>query len=54
MAVEKFGYFRLSEGTEGEDESLSSGWGWFEVLLVTTDCCGDFFCKESGKLGLLT
>ncbi len=29
---EKFGYFRLSEGTEGEDGSLSSGSSWFEVL----------------------
>ncbi len=31
---EKFGYFRLSEGTEGEDGSLSSGCGWLEVLCV--------------------
>ncbi len=31
---EKFGYFRLSEGTEGEDGSLSSGYGWLEVLCV--------------------
>ncbi len=29
---EKFGYFRLSEGTEGEDGSLSSGTSWMEVL----------------------
>ncbi len=29
---EKFGYFRLSEGTEGEDGSLSSGSSWLEVL----------------------
>ncbi len=27
---EKFGYFRLGEGTEGEDGSLSSGCGWLE------------------------
>ncbi len=25
---EKFGYFRLSEGTEGEDGGLSSGSSW--------------------------
>ncbi len=50
---EKFGYFGLSEGTEGKDGSLSSGSSWVEVLLVTTDCCG-FVCKESGKVGLLT
>ncbi len=31
---EKFEYFRLSEGTEGEDGSLSSGCGWLEVLCV--------------------
>ncbi len=31
---EKFGYFRLCEGTEGEDGSLSSGCGWLEVLCV--------------------
>ncbi len=31
---EKFGYFRLGEGTEGEDGSLSSGCGWLEVLCV--------------------
>ncbi len=29
---EKFGYFRLSEGTEEEDGSLSSGCGWLGVL----------------------
>ncbi len=29
---EKFGYFRLSEGTEGEDGSLSSGSSWLGVL----------------------
>ncbi len=29
---EKFVYFRLSEETEGEDESLSSGSSWLEVL----------------------
>ncbi len=29
---EKLGYFRLSEGTEGEDGSLSSGSSWLEVL----------------------
>ncbi len=34
MAVEeKFGYFRLGEGT-GEDGSLSSGCGWLELLCV--------------------
>ncbi len=43
MAGEKFGYFRRSEGTEGEDGSLSSGCGLLEVLCVwrwklTTDC----------------
>ncbi len=31
---EKFGYFHLGEGTEGEDGSLSSGCGWLEVLCV--------------------
>ncbi len=31
---EKFGCFLLSEGTEGEDRSLSSGCGWLEVLCV--------------------
>ncbi len=31
---EKFGYFRLGEGTEGENGSLSSGCGWLEVLCV--------------------
>ncbi len=40
---EKFGYFRLSEGTEGEDGSLSSGSSWLGVLYewrwkLTTDC----------------
>ncbi len=30
---EKLGY-RLGEGTEGEDRSLSSGCGWLEVLCV--------------------
>ncbi len=29
---QKFGYFRLSEGTEGEDGSLSSGSSWLGVL----------------------
>ncbi len=29
---EKFGYVHLSEGAEGEDESLSSGSSWLEVL----------------------
>ncbi len=28
----EFGYFRLSEGTEGEDGSLSSGSSWLDVL----------------------
>ncbi len=31
---EKFGFFRLSEVTEGEYGSLSSGCGWLEVLCV--------------------
>ncbi len=31
---EKFVYFRLGEGTEGENGSLSSGCGWLEVLCV--------------------
>ncbi len=31
---EKFRYFRLREGTEGEDGNLSSGCGWLEVLCV--------------------
>ncbi len=30
---EKFGYFHLGEGTEGEDGSLSSGCGWLEVCV---------------------
>ncbi len=34
---EKFGYFRLGEGTEGEDGSLSSGCGWLEVLCVWSE-----------------
>ncbi len=32
VGEEKFVYFRLSEETEGEDGSLSSGSGWLEVL----------------------
>ncbi len=32
VGEEKFVYFRLSEGTEGEDGSLSSGSSWLEVL----------------------
>ncbi len=51
---EKFGYFRLSEGTEGEDGSLSSGCGWLEVLCVwrweLTTNCSSFFCEESGEV----
>ncbi len=48
----KFGYIRLSEGTEGEDGSLSSGSSWLEVLCewrwkLTTDC---FVCEKSGKV----
>ncbi len=31
---EKFGYFCLSEGTEGENGRLSSGCGWLKVLCV--------------------
>ncbi len=51
---EKFGYFRLSEGTEGEDGSFSSGCGWLVVLCVwrwelTTDC-SSFVCEKSGKV----
>ncbi len=30
----KFGYFRLSEETEGEDGNLSSGCGCLDVLCV--------------------
>ncbi len=44
---EKFGYFCFSEGTEGEDGSLSSGCGWLEVR---TTNCSIFFCEESGKI----
>ncbi len=51
---EKFGYFRLSEGTKGEDGSLSSGCGWLEVPCVwrwelTTDC-SSFVCEKTGKV----
>ncbi len=51
---EKFGYFRLSEGTEWEDGSLSSGSSWLEVLCVwrwelTTDCFS-FFCEKNGNV----
>ncbi len=49
---EKFGYFRLSEGTEGEDGSLSGGSSWLEVLCewkLTTDCFS-FVCKKSYKV----
>ncbi len=47
---EKFGYFRLSEGTEGEDGCLSSGSSWLGVLCewrwtLTTDCFS-FVCKK--------
>ncbi len=45
---EKFGYFRLSEGTEGEDGSLSSGCGWLEVLIATD--CSSFVCEKSGNV----
>ncbi len=50
---EKFGYFHLGEGTEGEDGSLSSGCGWLEVLCVwscelVTDC-SSFVGEKSGK-----
>ncbi len=53
---EKFGYFRLGEGTEGEDGSLSSGCGWLEVLCVwrwelVTDC-SSFVCEKSGKVSV--
>ncbi len=39
---EKFGYFRLSEGTEGEDGSWSGGSSWLEVVCggVKTVCGG--------------
>ncbi len=47
---EKFGYFRLSEGTEGEDGSLSSGSSWLEVLCVwrwkLTTGCSIFVCEK--------
>ncbi len=51
---EKLGYFRLSEGTEGEDGSLSSGYSWLGVLCewrwkLTTDCFS-FVCKKSCKV----
>ncbi len=51
---EKFGYFHLGEGTEGEDGSLSSGCGWLEVLCVwscelVTDC-SSFVGEKSGKV----
>ncbi len=51
---EKFGYFCLSEGTEGEDGCLSSGCSWLEVLCewrwkLTTDC-SSFVCEKSGKV----
>ncbi len=51
---EKFGYFRLSEGTEGEDGSLSSGSSWLGVLCewrwkLTADCFS-FVCKKSCKV----
>ncbi len=51
---EKFGYFRLSEGTEGEDGSLSIGSSWLEVLCewrgeLTTDC-SSFVCEKRGKV----
>ncbi len=31
---EKFGYFGLHEGTEGEEGSFINGCGWFEILRV--------------------
>ncbi len=51
---EKFGYFCISEGTDGEDGSFSSGCGWLEVVCVwrwelTTDC-SSFVCEKSGKV----
>ncbi len=51
---EKFWYFRLSEGIEGEDGSLSSGSSWLEVLCewrwkLTTDCFS-FVCIKSCKV----
>ncbi len=51
---EKLGYFRLSEGTEGEDGSLSSGSSWLGVPCewrgkLTTDCFS-FVCKKSCKV----
>ncbi len=51
---EKFGYFHLSEGTEGEDGSLSSGSSWLGALCewrwkLTTDCFS-FVCKKSCKV----
>ncbi len=50
VSAGKFGYFRLSEGTEGEDGSLSSGSSWLGVLCewrrkLTTDCFS-FVCKK--------
>ncbi len=32
--VEKFGYFGLHEGTEGEEGSFINGCGWFDILRV--------------------
>ncbi len=50
---EKFGYFCLSEGTEGEAGSFSSRRGWFEFLCgwgeLTADCPG-FVCEECSKV----
>ncbi len=38
----RFGFFRLSEGTEGEDGSLTSGCGWLEILCVEVKIdCGE-------------
>ncbi len=48
---EKFGYFGLREGTEGEEGSFISGYGWFEILRVSSWELAiywpSFFCEES-------
>ncbi len=51
---EEFGYFYLSEGTEGEEGSFSSRCGWFEFLrLWSWELATDwpsFVCEECGKI----
>ncbi len=49
----KFGYFRLSVGTEGEEGNLSSGCSWLEVLCewrgkLTPDCFS-FVCEKVSR-----